>query len=267
MVEGKNISYHCNFSSGYSCYILLEISNFHRLSKMYRVDKREILISGKKGFYKYLTPNSGLKFACFLHFSGVLEKPFTHSTEIKHTLAFCIGQKPPVVSARWDLTEPFGGFFCLICAFGKRGTLSLCERYFDAHLAAAGAPLGAHSDPRAPPALCPHTGRTPRARPPVVLLARPRGGIWGDKYGDAINACSRRRRGRLAGINLAAELCGLADGCRRSRRARGTSPPAQPPEQLRSSSAIRTSLSKQTALLPCFCVRWICFVPSAALEL
>lgn len=64
----------------------------------------------KKSFYKYLTPNGGLKFACFLPFSGVLEKLFTHFTEVKHTLAFCFGQNSPMGSVRQHLMEPFGGF-------------------------------------------------------------------------------------------------------------------------------------------------------------
>lgn len=74
-------------------------------------------------------PNGGLKFACLLHFSGVLQKLFTHFTEVKHISVLCIGQKPPVASVRWDLIERSGGFFCLICTFGKGGALSAWESY------------------------------------------------------------------------------------------------------------------------------------------
>lgn len=47
----------------------------------------------EKGFYKYLMPNGGLKFACLLHFSGVQQKLFTHFSEVKHISVLSTGQK------------------------------------------------------------------------------------------------------------------------------------------------------------------------------
>lgn len=74
----------------------------------------------KKGFYKYLMPNGCLKFACLLHFSGVQQKLFTHFTEVKHISVLCIGQKPPVVSVRWDLIERSGGFSAWFVLLGSK---------------------------------------------------------------------------------------------------------------------------------------------------
>lgn len=105
----------------------------------------------------------------------MLEKLFTRFTEVKRILALHVGQKPPVVSVRRDLIEPFGGFFSLICAFGKRGTLPMCERYEGAHVAAKqnhlldGQCSAPYSSPGISPPLCPHQPRTRRNTPRLSL--------------------------------------------------------------------------------------------------
>lgn len=126
-------------------------------------------------------------------------------------LSFRIGQKPPVVSVRWDLIEPFGGFFCLICAFGKWGTLSICERCLDGPVAAEQThPLQVTQRPPGFSRPLPHAGTAAPRLSPGGPAGKDHLSRWTQGWHEAP---SWRGRRRLAGVHFAAELCELAGGC------------------------------------------------------
>lgn len=141
----------------------------------------------EKGFYKYLMPNSSLKFACLLHFSGVQQKIFIHFSGVKHISALCIGQKPPVVSVRWDLIERSGRFSAWFVHLGGKGhylhvegikvLLKCLNVWLLSKTAEQTLTIGILQHL---PLLCPHQPWG------SFRGGMQRGGVWGDKNGDEI---------------------------------------------------------------------------------